>query len=234
MRAPFSPGARLAALRHHLRMSTADDDKAVHDLRSTIERLRAWLMLGGWHMLDDDLRALRRSAGETRDLTLHLERAPPPEVATRLLPRVIAARKRLREALGAREHLEALTLALAVLPPVPVDEARTRLARLARCTRRHARRALDRRADPTTLHELRRSARRLRFALEWLGRCPRRLRRLVRALGEVGDRLAALRDVPRGTAPDYRRRLRAELDHWARRSRRRLRRTLPLFEELGR
>src|ERR1043165_1021156 len=50
------------------------DAEAVHELRVACGRLIVWLDLGGWRILRDDLRWLRRSAATVRDLDVVLHR----------------------------------------------------------------------------------------------------------------------------------------------------------------
>ncbi len=165
-------------------------------MRVAIARLRVWLGLGGWHVLHDDLRWLRRSIAPVRDLDVQLAQEPPPEWAAELRGRRAEAQRELMATLES-ERLPSLLEALRSMPPVPRDEARKTLATVASRALRRAKPATRRGAGLTPLHRLRCEVRRLRFALEWLGEDASGLATLQDALGDACDRSVTLRELGR-------------------------------------
>ncbi len=166
------------------------DPEGVHQLRVAVARLRVWLELGGWRALHDDLRWLRTKAAPVRDLDVQLARDLPPAYGEKLQAEHERARNELQRALQA-DRLRALLSALAVLPPLTPRRAQQGLARFARRTL-----ALGRelpRDGYECLHAVRRSVRRVRFALEWLGEPADEIVKLQSALGTFGDAWVALR-----------------------------------------
>ncbi|MBK7875783.1 MAG: CHAD domain-containing protein [Planctomycetes bacterium] len=147
------------------------DPDAVHELRRTASRLAARLALGGQRVLRDDLRWLRRSVAEARDLDVLLARDDvEPSLAAWLEREREAEQGRLVERLDLARS-EALAEALERLPDPDDDAARRALAELSRRAR-HAGDDFARTtgADETvrvSAHRLRRRLRRLRHALEW-------------------------------------------------------------------
>ncbi len=98
---------------------------------------------------------------------------------------------------------------------------------------------MDRPDDVAALHALRRSVRRVRFGLEWIGEQPRRIVDLQEALGVVGDRMAALRHLELlaeegAQVLRYRRRLRQELRAGVREARRQWKRCRESLEDTSR
>jgi CHAD domain-containing protein len=227
--------ARLARAIAALRSSA--DPESVHQLRVAIARLRVWLVLGGFRVLDDDLRWLRSEAAAARDLDVSLALRPPTLVAKLLRAELGPGRSALRAALDA-PRVAGLIEALSLLPASPPALAAERVARLARAALRRGDEAQAHPTDVAALHRLRRAVRRLRFGLEWLDQRPRPLVELQAVLGELGDRAIALRGlqrVPRGTpgARSYRLRLERELTRYGRQALAQWQHTRPSVQELA-
>jgi CHAD domain-containing protein len=223
----------------HVALARAGSDpEGPHQIRVSLARLRVWLELGGWRVLGDDLRWLRVRAATVRDLDVHLAQEPPPDVLRTLQQERAQAQGDLLRALD-HPRLAGLIRALAVLPPLERRTAERGTARLARRALRRGRHAFDPSEDLAALHALRRAIRRVRFGLEWLGRCPRRVIHLQDALGEVGDKVVALRQLDRvgeedPSAEEYRQRLRHDLVRGVRRARRQWGRTCEVLEDVAR
>jgi CHAD domain-containing protein len=164
----ISPATWLDALQSHLgAVQNGASEDEVHQLRVATRRLSSWLKLGRMRILRSDLRWLRTAGGGVRDVDVLLGQAPPEPMADWL--REERARRLvelLRVALAPRT--EALCAAFAHVAPIEEARARETVPRLAR-------RALEQ-GDELTLapndverfHQLRRSVRVLRYALEWL------------------------------------------------------------------
>lgn len=162
--------------------------KGIHALRVTTRRLDTWLRLSGRGVLRDDLRWLRAAVGPARDLDVLL--ASPLFAAQRVDP-AFAAQQKARRA-EARAHAvavasdpraAALVAALRNLPPLHEAQARAG-------TRRLLRGLIDLPVDPASpddVHRRRRALRRVRYALELLGRPQPELVALQDALGHVSD-----------------------------------------------
>lgn len=160
--------------------------ESIHALRSHAAKFEARLWLCGRRALRDDLRSLRRACSALRDL----DACPPRGVAAdELRARRAEHAKEFAKALANRD-LDALCAGLAFVPDVELSAA---LARLAALERRFARegRAAWREEDPEALHALRRRARRIRDAREWLGLDAARFARAHVALGRWHDLVAA-------------------------------------------
>lgn len=184
------------------------DAEAVHELRVAAGRLRVWLQLGGVRVLQDDLRWLRRSASALRDLDVVLERGVKKPWARELPARREMLAADLAGAL-ADARLRGLLQSFAILPHVTEDSARDRAAKFKKRTLRVGERALKHGEDLERVHRLRRSVRRLRYAVEWLEDESRPLADLQGALGELGDlatveRYLAGRPDPDGFEADRR------------------------------
>jgi CHAD domain-containing protein len=225
-------------LERHVPVARAGrDPEGVHQIRVAIARLRAWLQLGGYSVLHDDLRWLRGHAARVRDIDVHLARDPPPAVRRRLLEESVSARQELLAALDDR-RFEGLLAGLEALPPLDRDRAGRRLAAMARTALRRGRRAFAYGHNLRALHELRCAIRRLRFGLDFLGECPRALIALQDALGLVGDGLIALGHVdqaPRGDGVSaYRDAIEEEIREHRRAARRRWILVRDLLKELAR
>jgi CHAD domain-containing protein len=171
------------------------DPEGVHQMRVAIARIRVWLELGGWRVLHDDLRRLRAAAAGVRDLDVQLARDIPAAYAAELRAERTVAHQSLLAALDDPEF-QSLVSALENMPPVRRRQARKRLARFIH--RAVARGRELPRNDYARLHALRRSVRRVRFALEWLGEPAGELVKLQEALGEFGDVWVAFRRASRG------------------------------------
>ena len=209
------------------------DPEGVHQVRIAIARIRVWLEIGGWRVLDDDLRRLRTIAAPVRDLDVQLARTLPAVYAAELHAERVIARRALVAALDG-PRFESIVTALGTMPPVRRRRARKSLERLVH-------RAIVRgrelpRKDYARLHALRRSVRRVRFALEWLGKPTDELVKLQEALGEFGDAWVAFRRAGQGQSSQVRehaRALKRELRVTARAARRAWRRTQSALEELA-
>lgn len=161
--------------------------EAVHEVRVTGRRLRAFLTLGGHHVLVDDLRWLVGSLGRLRDLDVALElpvAAPGPFQAWLVAERRAEAENAAR--LLTRPRVEALVVALGQVPRVPKRRGWRAFARLdAKLT--VAEEAARREPTIEGLHELRKAVRRTRYALEWLGEDESALQRKQALVGEACD-----------------------------------------------
>lgn len=193
-----------------------------------------WLSLGGWHVLDDDLRWLRDEAAPSRDLDVQLGMHPPAGWARELRRRRAEARGRLLRALG-DPRMKSLLSALASLPPVPLGAARREARRLSRRALSLGKKTPFRSADVEPIHRLRRSVRRVRFALEWLCEDASEVKSLQDALGEVCDRANVLRSLDDPSVVGikrYRRKLSLELGRASREARATWKRTRRALEAL--
>ncbi len=177
----------LEHLRRHMEDARADKDaEDVHQLRVQCGRIRVWLQLADVRLLHDDLRWLRRSAAVLRDIDVLLAGSVPDPFASWLRSQRDQARASLLAALDA-PRTRSLLDALSLLPPLAVRKARAgvppmvaRVLRQARCVERKS-------APIEQLHRLRRSFRKLRYALEWLDEKPTEIKRMQDALGLLGD-----------------------------------------------
>ncbi|AEV16180.1 CHAD domain containing protein [Thermus sp. CCB_US3_UF1] len=160
------------------------DPEGVHQVRVAGRRLRAYLNLLGWRVLQDDLRRLVRGAGRVRDLEVALGHPLPPGFRAHLEEEVRQAREALPPLL-ASPWTAALLRALRVLPPLG-EEAWGRLRRQER--RAEARlKALQAEPSLEALHAYRRALRRVRYAKEFLGLSAKREKALQEALGGLQD-----------------------------------------------
>jgi len=225
----------LEHLKRHVPIAKhGSDPEGVHQLRVAIARIRVWLELGGWKVLHDDLRWLRTKAAPVRDLDVQLGRELPAAYAEELLAEHERAREALLAALG-DARFESLVSALEVLPPLRTQRARKGVARFVRRTL-----ALGRELPQDgyeSLHAVRRSVRRVRFALEWLGEPSDGVVELQDALGAFGDAWVALRRAERHRKGhemvEHQRALDRELRDTARAARRAWRRARPTLEALA-
>jgi CHAD domain-containing protein len=212
---------------------TGSDPEAVHQVRVAEARLRVWLDLGGRRGLERELRRLRRLTSHVRDLDVALGQGPPPLAAARLGTEWARARASLSEALEG-PRLAHLLERLAALPAVPHERAERAVSRLARRVLRRGARAWKHRVDTDALHRLRRAARRLRYALEWIGRDAGPIQSLQEALGEACDRVVALQHLGRGPGTGgYRRQLAESLQDRVRHARKVWRRTRPALRRFA-
>ncbi len=191
----ISPSAWLELLQEELDVArTGDDPGSVHRMRVAAGRLRVWLELGDRRALIDDLRWLRRSAGEVRDLDVLIAETTDPECASWLVERRVAAQRQLIDAL-ADERVGALLAALAWMPPLPRAHARRNVARLLKRALRAGTRIERAPTDVSAWHRLRRSLRRLRYAREWLDENTDELRDFLDVLGDLNNRVVESREL---------------------------------------
>lgn len=180
--------AQLEELHRWLGVARADlSSEPVHELRVTVRRVRAFLALGGQHVLVDDLRWLVGSLGRLRDLDVALE--TPVGAAGPFHAWLAGARAaEAREATRVLEHprLEALVVALAQVRPVSKRHAQRALERLE-VRLLETLKAARREATIEALHEVRKAVRRKRYALEWLGRDAAALQATQSLVGEACD-----------------------------------------------
>ena len=163
----------------------------VHELRVALGRLGVWITLAGRRMLRDDLRWLRRSAAELRDLDVLLASHGTESWTKRLVAqRAIEAESLARHSWS--ERARALCFALGTLPALDESDARARLGPIVRRVRRAARQAKRAPADHLVLHRWRRRMRTLRYALELLEEPADHARELQDELGLLHDRIVAL------------------------------------------
>lgn len=158
----------------------------VHDLRVACGRLLVWLDLGGWRVLRDDLRWLRRSAAAVRDLDVVLQRFGGRPWAKELAAQRELAAGDLRTTLKSGRAL-GLVQSIPALPPPTRDSALAAVQHLERRTERAGDRLRRREEDLERVHALRRAVRRLRYALEWTDDSPSELVRLQNELGQIND-----------------------------------------------
>jgi CHAD domain-containing protein len=188
----ISPREWIEHLNAHAEIARAGDDpEGVHHVRVAAGRLSVWLELGRRHMLRDDLRWLRRSAGPVRDIDVMLARRRDGDGGVvELHAELHAERKSARESLLAALaslRFRSLMAALAWAPDLDQELARDTLPKFERRVAR-ASSALERAPDdPVALHRLRRALRRLRYALEWLGSDASALKRFQDDLGDLND-----------------------------------------------
>jgi CHAD domain-containing protein len=193
----ISPRPWLEHLLDHVPIARLGNDvEGVHQVRVATRRLDAWLRLGGRRVLRDDLRWLRRVAGDVRDLDVLLGRHPDGALGTWLRARRDSAQRAFVRALESpRWH--GLSTAFLLLPPLDPDVAARGLARIEkRVGRADANLGDDGDRDEASLerwHALRRALRRLRYALEWLDRDAEAIEELQDELGELGDLALARR-----------------------------------------
>lgn len=158
----------LEALDAHLAASSRGDPEDVHQLRVATRRLTSWLKLARRRVLRSDLRWLRAAAGRVRDIDVVLGQDPPDSMARWLRGERDDRLIDLRDALVS-PRVEALRVALGLLPPVDPDRARRVLPRLARRALSLGDELQGAPNDVEGFHALRRAVRSLRYALEWMG-----------------------------------------------------------------
>lgn len=211
------------------------DPEGAHQVRVAIARIRVWLALGGWRVLDDDLRWLRDRLAAIRDVDVELQQEPPPRWAATLHRRHARAQRALLATLQ-DERLPSALLALSCLPSIPPTRARRMLPRMARAVLACGHVARRSNRDLASLHRLRREVRRLRFALEWLGEDATELVKVQESIGTACDFGVVLRDLGarhgRGVRR-YRAKLALGLSRAQRQSRIALRRACPYLKELA-
>jgi CHAD domain-containing protein len=214
-----SADACLTRLRGHARAVLGHGEpEAVHQLRVCAARLRVWLKLAGIETLHDDLSWLRKAAEGVRDLDVQLEATPPAAMRRHLQQQRSVALHALQDCLR-HERYGALMTALGALPAVPLPRAQSALQALAGRTLQLGQQRQWRHAalEPTkaghgsidALHRLRRSVRRVRYALNWLGGDAHAMTELQEALGDVcnGVMLLERQGSTTGSPKAYRQRL---------------------------
>lgn len=188
----LSPRPWTEALDRHVRAARAAPEvESVHQLRVSAGRLAVWLRLARRHALRDDLDWLRKSAARVRDLDVLLARHGGEGWCAQLAAERSDAARELANELQA-PRAEGLLQALEHLAPLEKQAAAQRLERF----RKRARAAGERALEPDTprteeLHRLRKRVRRLRYALEWLGRGSGAEKELQDALGRLHDSAVA-------------------------------------------
>jgi hypothetical protein len=196
------------------------DADAVHELRTSIARLRVLLALGCQDALDGELKWLRDSVGDVRDLDVQIAHEPPASVAFELRAARELAQADLRRALD-DPRLSQLLDELATLRPVSVEMAEHRLKRLVRRALKLRRKAKRKWKKAVSVHKLRRALRDVRYSLEWLARPADTLAKAQHKLGGVVDRVAALRRLDElSLNKPYEKKLRRELREKLRKARR--------------
>jgi CHAD domain-containing protein len=191
----ISPTAWLERLQQELAAARAGDDpEGVHQMRVAAGRLRVWLELGRRRALVDDLRWLRRSASEVRDLDVLLAENSSPECASWLEEKRAASRRELVSALD-DERVGALLTALVALPALSRARARRSLERFRRNALHRGAQVERDATDVTAWHGLRRSLRRLRYAREWLEEDTDEIRHFLDLLGELNNRVVEARHL---------------------------------------
>ncbi|MFN4232314.1 CHAD domain-containing protein [Thermus sp.] len=179
-------------LRAHIPLAlSGEDPEGVHQVRVAARRLRAYLDLLGFRVLQDDLKRLLRGTGRVRDLEVALAKETLPEGFRDFLERELKkARARLPDLL-ASPWTEALLRALAALPPLGERTATRGLSRLAKRLQKRFR-DLRENPSPEALHAYRRALRRLRYAKEFLGLSTREEKKLQEELGSFQDGMVLL------------------------------------------
>lgn len=167
------------------------DPEGVHQVRAAARRLRVWLELGGHSALTEDLRHLCRALGPLRDLHLLGELA---ELRSWHDDRAHAELRRVTQLLRSPRTVGLLE-ALAGVEWPSVREAHKRLRGYHQRVKASmkAYRQASRAKRFTAAHRLRRDARALRFALDWLGLDSIVCRNLTATLGDVCDAVALSR-----------------------------------------
>jgi CHAD domain-containing protein len=163
----------------------------VHQVRVAARRLRVWLELGGHRALAGDLRELSRALGPARDLLLV---APLRPLGAWYRQQRALEHQRVTGALAAH-RTRALLEALRALDPPRGKRAGRRLDASAARVERSLARLRDARKSKRfeRAHRLRRDARALRFAQEWLGLDSTGSTHLQESLGRVCDVMALRR-----------------------------------------
>ena len=173
------------------RSRKSGDAKAIHDLRKTAARLRAYCELLGDEVLAGDLRWLRRSAADLRDIDVVLDLEPPAALAEWLREERSRRLRRFRRATrGTRSR--ALRAELARLPRLRRRRAKRGIAR-SEADARDCASGLGSKSPARDFHALRRALRRLRLRREWADRRTKEVERVLERLGELNDLARARR-----------------------------------------
>ncbi|MBW8295725.1 CHAD domain-containing protein [Sphingopyxis sp.] len=201
------------------------DPNALHQARVAIRRMRSAFsifkpMIGDDGTgLRDELKWLASVPGEARDLDVLLDRVAPGPLHDRILAARAAAYDQVCEILAShRARVVMLNVAHWIVQGRWTDEARgeangnhlartfaaNSLARFRRRIKRRGQNLAD--IDDAARHEVRKDAKKLRYASEFFAslfggkREQRRYQHFITALGELQDRLGALNDL--ATAPE--------------------------------
>lgn len=173
-------------LREKLPPAAEGEVEGVHDLRVACARLDTFLRLAGQPDLREDLRRLRRSAAEARNLDVTLAQVLPPGFRRWLDAQQPEAQEQLRRSIAHKRTLAVLA-AIESLPALSDDDIRAGRAAFAR-------RALKRMPDDThdleAWHRLRRTLRHVRYTTEWLDEDAGALKAIQDSLGVHSDALA--------------------------------------------
>jgi len=162
------PTPWLDALRVHITaVQNGGAEEDVHQLRVATRRLASWLKLGRMRILRSDLRWLRAAGGVVRDLDVVIALNPPARLAAWLSGERARHFEGLVQALAA-PRTEAILGALSLIGPVEDSRARQTIRRLARGVLELGAELEQAPNDIVGFHQLRRSVRGLRYALEWL------------------------------------------------------------------
>lgn len=171
-------------------LALAGDVEGVHQVRVAARRLRVWLAFTGHEALQEELRWLCGALALSRDLDVYGEVFTTSTLAE-LRPR---AMEETVAALESERWFELRDRLNEVRPPKK-SKAKRALKKLER--RLKERRASLPPRDGAALHRLRRTARRVRYAREWLGRDAADLAREQDRLGALCD-LLSLEGLARG------------------------------------
>ncbi len=162
------------------------DPEGVHQVRVLTRKIRVWLELAGYRVLQDDLRWLGRGVGEIRDLEVLLQTPELPTAFRKWVSRRLEQARLGLAVLFSANRLEALLEALQVLPSL---EKTVALGGLKKIKQRVAKKAQtwETKGDYPHLHALRRALRKLRYGREWLGEDSQSLKKLQEVFGMAGD-----------------------------------------------
>lgn len=208
----------LEHLNIHLPMAReGSDPEGIHQVRVAGRRLRVWLELGGFRMLEDDLAWLVQGAGKVRDLEVLLGHPRLPKTFQNWAKEQLKQRRAALIPMLDSPRLKGLRLALSTLPPLERPQAEARLGHFLQQAQRRYEKWQHHR-DFEHLHALRRALRRLRYAREWLGMNTEAIQGLQEVLGRVGDLhftlgyLEAFEAVGTQALPLFKKRLEAQLN----------------------
>lgn len=160
--------------------------EAVHQVRVSAGRLSVWLEMQGRRALRDDLRWLRASATDLRDLDVLIARNRSTRWNEMLEARRGDALLCVRAAV-ASPRLKSLLLGLACVSAPDERTAAAGLARIQKRVLRAGERVTRNESDFGALHRLRRRTRRLRYAMDWMGLDSKDVKSLQDAFGALND-----------------------------------------------
>lgn len=180
--------AQIEALRR------GDAGEAVHQVRVAAGRLSVWLEMQGRRALRDDLRWLRASATELRDLEVLIAKNRSARWNEWLEARRDDALASVRAAV-ASPRPKSLLHALACVPAPDERAAAFGLARIQKRVLRAGERIAHDESNLGALHRLRRRTRRLRYALDWMGLDSKDVKDLQDVFGALNDLSVELRHL---------------------------------------